>query len=384
MLSHNEVDARIDAKTIQIWYSFLPNSAGGFDYHENDLAVDLSLPETAATRFFQKNRYSTHVHLTAGPIVKSHHGIRVGGRQGYGNHPNCFDLRLQDNKIIVEPSEMLTILTNERIALDGKTAAIVTPRVTNTDSGLILTTAYIDPFYNGICRVVVCNMTPQRQTLCLLEPLAQCFFFDLSSSVAEAYRESFSQKSVFYGHTWRRLLANTNNPFPQLKSPNPSLGWFERFKLAMRNAISYITYEKVFAAIGLLGGVVGLYTLVNFNTTIEGYKGLKTDVDALANRLPRVEHSPLFGSRVILIPAGATEGRRRMNIPIPSMQLMHVWMSVDRASATIQDEIDLSYDLMPSGTSGDTVVELIARVRNGPASADVRVPVLWIITRQTL
>ena len=157
MLSHVEVDERIKQMRIKIWYAFLPDPASGFKYEDPDLPVVLDSPDGEATRFFQKCRYSSHLHLTTGPVFQSHHRKRVGGRTSLQHYPHCFDAR-KEKQIVFEPWETLTILTNERIELDGTTAALVTPRVTNNDSGLILSTAYIDPYYAGIMRVVISNV----------------------------------------------------------------------------------------------------------------------------------------------------------------------------------------------------------------------------------
>jgi deoxycytidine triphosphate deaminase len=386
MLSHTQIDERLYNKQIQLWYSFLPDDSDAravFKYYREEQRVDLSQPEEPATRFFLRNRYSTHVHLTAGPIIQTHHNLRIKDRRSNRHYQNCYDV-LEQKKIVFEPFEVLTILTNERIALDGKTVALVTPRVTNTDAGLLLATAYIDPFYQGIMRVIMCNLTSSRQTLRVLEPLAQCFFFDLSTGVAESYARTFSNKSSYYALDWARVLEGDGEPFPRRKKPDPKGTRLEQIKQAVT---PYLTFDRVIkvytpaTAVGaaLLGAV---YYGRDVAATVQAFPLLKAGVERLDKGLSRIDKAiPQVGSTLIVVPRGVKEGRQFLNINIRSQPQARVWLTVDRASASSSDEVDLSYRLTPIGNTGDAAVEIIAKLRAEAIASDVRVPVLWMITR---
>jgi deoxycytidine triphosphate deaminase len=382
MLSHRDLDARIAAGTVKLWYSFLPDVSGHVEFHPDELPVDISHPDSPATVFYRRNLYSSRLHLTVGPIVKTHQRLSVAGRKTYLHHKRCFDLREQNDAIVVAPYELLSIATNERIALDGKTSALVTPRITSTDSGLILSTAYIDPYYDGIMRVVLCNMTPERQTLRLLEPIAQCFFFDVPSDVDVSFKMGFAQKSVFYGQNWQRVLNSDSDPFPRRKIPIQEPSVRERLEAAVKNLGSLNAIQKFFTGAGILtvaGLLIGLGRFLNVTTN---YERLRKDVDTLIQRgATEDEAAPLLGNRDIIIPAGAGEGRVRVNIAVASVSTPHVWLTIDRTSTINEDNVRLSYILMPGKNPSETSVDLIAHLKGARRSSEVRIPVLWMITR---
>lgn len=384
MLSHLHVDERIRTGTIRIWYSFLPTLAGDErpQYHSTACLVDLSDATDPATTFFLRNRYSTHVHLTTGPIAQTHSGRRIGGRKPYPNFADTFDVRDQ-GEIVFEPYETLTILTNEQIALGGNVAAIVTPRVTNSDAGLVTTTAYIDPYYNGIMRVVVHNVTPKRQTLRVLEPVAQCFFFDLSSDAADEFKQQFPQKTRYFGHTWGQLLTSDREPFPRQKRAAPDRSWMDSVK---RNIVPYLTFDRLVRIVALFGGggailASVMFVVMNVQAAVAGNIGLRTDIASLKNRVTALDASvPRSGSNEIVIRAGSNEGRVQIGkLDVP--QAAHVWLTVDRGSSTNAGDFDVRYEVLPATSGSAANVELIAVRRAGSAHSDARVPVLWMIPK---
>ncbi|HUN86788.1 MAG TPA: hypothetical protein VMU48_20575 [Terracidiphilus sp.] len=382
MLSHRDVDSRIASGKLKLWYSFLPNPSGAITFYEDDLPVDLSQPGSPATQFYRKNMYSSHLHLTTGPIVKTHHRLVVPGRKLFRQQKRCFDLREQNNAIVVAPFELLSVATNERIALDGRTAALVTPRITCTDSGLLLSAAYIDPYYEGIMRVVICNTTPERQTLRLLEPIAQCFFFDLSTDVAESYKREFPQKSVFYGQNWKLLLDSDGDPFPRRKAPILEPSARDKFAAAISNLTSLNTIQKAVTVAGVLTVAGLLVALGRLQAVTAHFESVSNQVVTLNGRLGAIAESvPLVGSRDIVVPVGVREGSVQFTIGVASRNSPHLWLAIDPASATTQNDVRLSYSLMPAADSSETTIEITARPRVPPGKADLRVPVIWMVVR---
>jgi deoxycytidine triphosphate deaminase len=339
---------------MRLWYAFLPDPAKvdelhddgrmrPFKYHQPDLEVKVGKEQLddateldEATKFFKENMHCAHLHLTTGPVFQTHHTRRVGKRKRLRDCTDCFDAREQ-GYITFEPFEVLTILTNERIRLDGETAALVTPRVTNTDAGLIVTTAYIDPYYEGIMRVVVCNMTRKRQTLYVLEPIAQCFFFGLAKGAALRFYDDFAEKTKFFKHTWKHVLASDREPFPRQKRPNAGPGSSDAFD----HLVAHV-------------------------------EELRAEVSSLNARLP------VTGNIVVRIAAGEITGRKVLTEIVPTSE-SRVWLGIDHATASPRSsEIDLTYKIID--LAGESRIEISAELTGGVAVADVNVPVLWIVT----
>jgi hypothetical protein len=231
-------------------------------------------------------------------------------------------------------------------------------------------------------RVVICNMTAERQTLRLLEPIAQCFFFDVPSDVDISFKTGFSQKSVFYGQNWKRLLDSDSDPFPRRKVPIQEPSARERLGAAIKNLSSLNTIQKVLTGTGILTVAGLLIGLGRFLDVTASYEGLRKDVGTLAQREAAVDATtPMLGNRDIIIPAGASEGRAQINIPIASVRTPRVWITLDRASSNSRDDVNLSYLLMPGSIASETRVELIARLKGAPKNSDDQISVLWMITR---
>ncbi len=163
------------------------------------------------------NLYSDRIKLTMGPIIKILDNKAINPQYRFKAIYNCYDLRKSDNKYVINPGESIIVLTNEKIKLNGKYACLVVPRISLSDVGIVVTTAYVDPYYYGLMRLHLSNLSDRPYELNVLEAIAQCFFFELSEEVSDVFKEQFPTKSVFFGQTWYGILETDRNPFPTKK-----------------------------------------------------------------------------------------------------------------------------------------------------------------------
>lgn len=228
MLSNEKIKRAISNKEILVSVSF--------GYKEGVLTL-YETEQDFLSSPLKDNLYSDRLKLTMGPIVKVlnkpvHFKYRFKTARDY------YDLRKSNNKYVINPGESIIILTNERIKLNGKYACLVVPRISLSDVGVVVTTAYVDPFYDGVMRLHLSNLSNKSYELTSLETIAQCFFFELSDPVAETFREQFPTKSVFFGQTWHGILDSDRNPFPT-KKESASIDKFSNLKYQLNILLSF-------------------------------------------------------------------------------------------------------------------------------------------------
>ena len=136
---------------------------------EKDKLVEYQKEKPLFSSPSSKNLYSDRLKLTMGPIIKILDKNPVSKRYRYKNFKDCHDLRKSDNKYIIKPGESIILLTNEQIKLNGKYACLVVPRISLSDVGIVVSTAYVDPYYFGLMRLHLTNMSERPYELSVLE-----------------------------------------------------------------------------------------------------------------------------------------------------------------------------------------------------------------------
>ena len=208
MLSNEKIKKAISTNEIEITIFFGKKDGNLVEYTEEKNLLLSPL---------KNNLYSDRLKLTMGPIINVLSKPSINSKYRFKTFPNFHDLRKSNNRFIIHPGESVIVLTNERIKLNGKYACLIVPRISLSDVGIVVTTAYVDPFYDGVMRLHLSNFSNKAYELKSLEPIAQCFFFELSDPVSKQFKEQFSQKSVFFGQTWPEIIHSDRNPFPTKK-----------------------------------------------------------------------------------------------------------------------------------------------------------------------
>ena len=388
MLALSEIEQLLRSGEIEISYAFAQ-----FGQEEpvylGDSTVDVSNPEKPATRMFLEHFFGDRLLVTLGPIGMTHDAKYARKRPAFKNRRGYFDIRDTANTLVLEPHETVSLATNERIRLGGTIGAYVLPRLRNVDAGLVYTTSYIDPFWDGLLQAVVVNVTDQRQTLTLCEGLAQVRFYPIKGYVPEDTQRIFPKKSHHYGQSWLRILNEDYEPFPRRKFPQPGRGaqraaaegwWF-----VQRN------WPKAIAT-GYVGGVLALllaYTrlqttadqvtetrhqlseLAQQLTSLQGtdLPALKTGLNQTTARIPR------SGRTLITVPQGSTFATTTFEVSRSLGDTTTVWAEPEDSTS---ERITVTARIDPSPTDVSKL-NLTITISNVPPGDQRTFVVKWLL-----
>ena len=151
MLSDETIKKELESGNIEISVAFSMEENGDLNTYSNE--------ECILNTSLSKNVYSDRVKLTLGPLVKRLDNAPVPKKNRFKNSRDCFDLRTNENKYLLEPGESIILITNERIKLNGKYGCLVIPRISLSDVGILVSTAYVDPYYQGVMRLHMVNLS---------------------------------------------------------------------------------------------------------------------------------------------------------------------------------------------------------------------------------
>lgn len=314
MLSQEKIIEAINSGEIEISISFC--------YDEGKL-VFCETEQKLLESPLKDNLYSDRLKLTMGPIIKILNRKRIKSKYRFKALPDCFDLRQSDNKYIINPGESITVLTNEKIRLNGKYACIVIPRISLSDVGVVVTTAYVDPFYQGVMRLHLSNLSDQTYELSSLEAIAQCFFFELSDTVSEIYKDQFSMKSVFFGQTWKGILSSDRNPFP-IKKQSVIVDRFLNLKNQMNLIGSYIKQHSLIFML-----------ITNLVVILCGYAAFKQEFMQYTTAMQQIEDFLEPTASEIVINAGELYGEKEIIVPYEKSDIVSVLSNNDEVQYKI-------------------------------------------------
>ena len=308
MLNSQEILTAIQNKEIEITVSYGIKNGIPFRY---DTERSL-LKSEAAT-----NLYSDRLKITMGPLVKVLDKKGVSKKHRFKSNDRIFDLSTSGHKYIIRPSESIIVLTNERIKLSGKYACLVVPRISLSDVGIVVTTAYVDPYYDGLMRLHISNLSDKTYELKTLEAIAQCFFFEFSTPVSNKFKEQFSSKSVFWGQTWNGINGTDRNPFPTKKSSTQEEK-FSYFKYQCALIWEFIKKHSILFMI-----ITNIFVLAaGFSTVKQSFEEYSTAVNQISTSL-----EPMTSE--ILIHAGCDYGEKEITVDIPKSDIVSILCNND-------------------------------------------------------
>lgn len=294
MLSNGKIERALRNKEIEISVSF--------GYNEDRNPVRYQTEKNLLSSSLKGNLYSDRLKLTMGPIIKVLNKKPISSKYRFKSSLNYHDLRKSNNKYIINPGESIILLTNEKIKLNGKYACLIIPRISMSDVGIVVTTAYADPYCNGIMRLHLTNMSEKPYELNFLEAIAQCFFFELSDPVSETFKEQFPMKSVFFGHTWNEILNSDRNAFPTKKESTQidrlanlkyqlNIGW----SFVKKHSLIFLFLTNLIAL--LCGFVVFQQDFANYTMAVEQIESI---LNPIASEIV-IDSGKLYGEKEIIV-----------------------------------------------------------------------------------
>lgn len=278
-----------------------------------------------------ENLYSDRLKLTLGPIIKLIKRRYIPSKYRFKNYKDLFDMRKSDNQYFIEPGESVIVLTNERMRLNGDYSCLVVPRISLTDVGIVATTAYVDPYYNGVMRLQISNMSDKIYELRTLEAIAQCFFFKMSSTTNPEFKNKFPQKSVFFGQTWKEILESDRTPFPTKKKASET--GRDSVKQQMYAVKEFIKTHSIILAI-----------FTNFFVAVGSLSLIWQQFNSMNSSVNRMEEMFTSKASEIIIDVGETYGEKEINVNIPKSDIISV----------LCDNENIGYQIMSGLTPDET------------------------------
>lgn len=350
MLSGEEIKNAVMQRAIEITVSFHQEGAELKEYNE-----EISILESSLIN----NIYSDRLKLTMGPIIKVLNHSAIKSEHRFKNHKNCHDIRKSNNKYIIKPGESVIVLTNERIKLNGNFVCLILPRISMSDVGIIVTTAYVDPFYNGVLRLHLSNLSNKSFELRAVEAIAQCFFFKLTDSVPKLYKEEFSTKSVFYGQTWQGILESDRNPFP-IKKEAIAVEKFTNFKYQIQTIWAFI---KKHSLIFML--------LTNFIVLACGFAVFYQNFNNYIDTMNQVENIFQPTNTEIIINPGEYIGEKEISVNYSKGDIITILCNNE----------NVHYKILSGNMENETVI-VFSYVLSSPADAVYEVNFSYTIVRR--
>ena len=319
MLNNDEIIDAIKKKEIEITISFELNDNNICKLNEEKSIISTSL---------SNNIYSDRLKLTMGPIIKKLNSKHVPHKYRFKSHPNCFDLSKSGNTYYINPGESITILTNEKIKLNGKYSCLIIPRVSMSDVGIVVTPAYIDPYYHGLLRLHLTNFSNQIFKINTLESIAQCFFFRINEIKSPSFKENFATKSVFYGQTWKEIYESDRDPFP-IKKQSICVDKKLKFKETLINIICIL--KKSLPIISIAGNtLVLLLAIYSYKLKFDRYFSIVEQIKDFTNK----------SASEIIIEAGQFYGEKTIEVSCKKSEIITILL----------DNNDVHYKILSSDT----------------------------------
>ena len=351
MLSDVSLIKVLENDEIQVWVSFEKKDDGVISHKQEQNILSSSL---------KSNIYSDRLKLTMGPVVKALNNKPSNSKTRFKNKKDCYDLRKTSNKYIINPGESIIVLTNERIKLNGNYACLVVPRISLSDVGVVVSTAYVDPYYDGIMRLHLTNLSDKAYELTVLEAIAQCFFFELSDSASTYYRDHFKEKSVFYGQTWNEILDSDRDPFPTKKDPQ-QFDKFENLKYQLKIIWTFVKKHSLI-----------LILVTNIVVIVGGYAVVKQNMEKFSNTVEQVESLLSPTASEIIIAAGDLYGEKEITIDCAKSDIVSVLCNND----------EIHYKIISGDVENQSKIVFYAFVDSAP-SDDYEIGFTYVIVRRS-
>lgn len=389
MIAQKRLEALIINGDVSISYAFARLDGAEPVYLGGEQFVDPREDDLPATKMFRRNFFGDRLRLTLGPIVMTHCRRYRRGRPLYKNRPGYFDLRAMENRLIIEPDEILSISTNERIRLRAGLGAYILPRLRNVDSGLLYVPSYIDPYWDGILQAVIVNLTSNRQELRLCEGLAICRFYEILGDVPQAVADAFPGKSHHFGQTWPKILEEDGEPFPRRKAPLISSP-LQRLRQGLMDIL--FEYGKSLRILGYVGGTLAIVVLGgSLWNQLQRLEKVQDKADQSVQRLDKLEQVtiPKFsenvekiskqvarsGTATLSFKPDAAVATYSFEVVRPREATSTVWVTPLVVDASRYDTA-ARIERLPNDDSRVAIIIEIRRAKPGP---EERVQVQWML-----
>lgn len=288
------------------------------------------------------NIYSDRLKLSMGPIIKVLRRKSVPSKYRFKNYKHYYDLRKSSDKFLIAPGESIVFLTNERVKLNGKYACLIVPRISLSDVGIVVSTAYVDPYYDGLLRLHLSNFSDNSYELKSLEPIAQCFFFELSDAASSKFKDQFPTKSVFFGQTWQEIIRSDRDPFPTKKEAAP-IDKLSALKYDLSIIREFIKKHSLLSVF-----------VTNILMAVSMFCGVRENLLRYADSVNQMVENFRLESTEIVIEAGERYGQKELWIECEKSEIITVLCNNDK----------VQYDILSGETEDRTRIIFYLQLQN--------------------
>lgn len=337
--------------------------------------VQLGSPEATGTRIFNSRLFADRLGLSVGPVVLSHTYGWKRHRKRFKQRWGQFDLRESGGAIALQPGESVTINTIESIRLGSDVCALVVPRLALATAGLVVTTSYVDAYWDGLLVLNVVNTGGRPVELRFGEAFAQAFFFKLQGPhLSHEVQARFVAKSHHYGMTWTSILGSDRDPIPLRK--HPQYGLFRRYDWTMAALWKRAVSALAFVGIPVMVLVTALIMLGRLQDRLDQLSSVQQSQSAIASDIAELRtearNDPVSGRSTAIIKAGETTAQTTSDLP-PMTDSDRVALAT-----LVPSDPQVSADARIVGTRGAS--SLLITIRTADATRNDRsFDVVWAV-----
>ncbi len=376
VLNETALEDAIRGGRLRVTYAFDPDDAQ-FTLIDPPAQVQPEDENAIGTRIFRTRVFADRLGLSVGPLLMSHSYGWRRDRKRHKSEWGIFDLRKTAGVVLVRPGESVTVNTVESLRLGPDICAFILPRLSLATAGLVVSTTYVDAYWDGILVVNVVNTGKRPIQLRVGEAFAQAFFLNVAGTeLPPTVQTRFSQKSHHYSLGWKSVLNSDRSAIPLRKSVAPGL--FRRhdwtaLHILRRVGAPLAAFGVTVAA--LVGALLYIGELRANLNDLEQVQQTQSDFRKSLTALERqagLVSAPITGRSVVNLPAGQLVAQSTAQLPASTSAGSLAFAVLVPAAP------EVAIDGEVVGTTGAATLQLSLRAAS-PVPVDRTFGVVWLI-----
>lgn len=226
-------DALNNEKVKIVKYSCSENSLSGNSLEE-EICGDTDL------------RKSHKIRLHAGFLIKTLSSNRwINPKLLFRNRDGIVDLRkAPDNIYNIQPGETIIMYTNEVVTLNSEYFGLLLPKVKDGESGLSISTSYVDPNWTGVLQLSVSNKSQSTQPIKERCEIANLVLMKTSKPITKLNETQCDH----YALTWETISSDPEYP----KWPNRKRNLFVKVRHYIKTSLLILVSAGVIGLVGII------------------------------------------------------------------------------------------------------------------------------------
>ncbi len=306
MLADTDIARALDVGDLSVGYSFVPNAEGVWVYQEPAAGAK---DDPDGRTLFENLSVKSRVALTIGPLVKPlDYSTRVPRHLRFEGHDGVVDLRRSRSGYRLRAGEAALVLTNEQIDLSHRIGALVLGRVSSHTDGLVVNASYLDPTWSGVVRLHLHNTARHPVALRLGNEIGRMFLFATPESTPDPL--AVAHQGLHYGYSWKRILDDGIDPFPERAPVEPPRNWLRRLRQVNAMAKRNVGYTAIgLLALSAVPALRAYQQIDNWSERFEQLDAVEVGLMELTDR------EPVAGIETLVWRSGALMAEAEIELP---------------------------------------------------------------------